>query len=230
MASIYSTLFFKFDQVRYNRFMEVIKIDLKNPDQKIINQAVGILKKGGTVVYPTDTAYGLGALAFDQKAIKKIFQIKKRARSKPISVIVSEIAMAVKLVYISSQGRILMEKFLPGPVTFIFPKKECVSDILTAGRKTLGIRIPKNKIALQLARKLRLPYTTTSANLSGENALYSACEIINQFKNIKLKPDLILDAGKLKRESLSTVVDLSISPPKILREGAIPKEKILKYL
>ncbi len=210
--------------------MEVAKIDLKNPDQKIINQAVEVLKKGGTVVYPTDTAYGLGALAFDQKAIGKIFQIKKRDRSKPISVIVSGIAMADKLVYISSQGRILMEKFLPGPVTFIFPKKECVPNILTAGKKTLGIRIPKDKITLQLARKLELPYTTTSANLSSKDALYSAYDIINQFKNKKIKPDLILNAGKLKRESLSTVMDLSINPPKILREGAISKEEILKHL
>ncbi len=210
--------------------MKIVKINSKNPDQKIITQAAEILKKGGTIVYPTDTAYGLGALAFDQKAIEKVFQIKKRDRSKPISVVVSRITMAENIVYISSQSRILMEKFLPGPITFIFQKKENVPDILTAGKKTLGIRIPKNRITLQLARKIELPYTTTSANLSGKDALYSRKEIIDQFKDRKFKPDLFLDAGKIKGKTLSTVIDLSNPSVKILREGAISKKEIFKII
>lgn len=213
--------------------MKVEKINLENPDQKIIHQAACVIKKGGVVIYPTDTTYGLGASAYNKKAVEAIYKIKKRGKSKPLSVIVSGIAMIRKLVDVNPQAKILIDKFLPGPLTIILPKKEGVlpiAPILTAGQSTLGFRIPKNKVTSSLVRKLELPYTTTSVNLSGSDPLYSSKDILGQFKNTEAKPDLFLDAGDLSSCLISTIVDLSVTPPKILREGQIKKEEIQKLL
>lgn len=195
--------------------MEVIKINPKNPSKKAIAKAALIIKNGGVVIYPTDTCYGLAVSAFDKKAIDKLFILKKRLKAKPISVIV-DLKMLERFFILDQKRKKMVQKFLPGPFTFILPLKASIAlkglFKELSSRNTLGIRIPDNLLCLKLVQKLKIPFTTTSANLSGQKPPYSISEI-------KIKPDLILDAGKLPKNPPSTVVDLTYWPPLILRVG-----------
>lgn len=204
--------------------MEIIKIDLDNPDQKVIKKAAGILRRGGIVVYPTDTAYGLGVNALEEKAVKKVYEIKGRNFSKPTHVIVRDWKMIEELCFVNDAAKKLYEYFFPGPLTIILLKKKIVPDILTAGLPTLGIRIPNNQVTNLLSNQLTIPYTTPSANQEGGKTPYSIDEVKKELDIQKI--DLVLDAGQLPSTPPSTIVDLTTTPIKIIREGPISKEKI----
>ncbi len=207
--------------------MEIIKIDSKISQKEMINQAVMILKNGGVIAYPTDTTYGLGVDATNVNAISKVYKIKGRDFRKPIHVVVSDIKMAKKFAYIDKKTMVFFKKFLPGPLTLVLKKKKTVLDELTANLKTVGIRIPESKIAIEIVKKFKKPVTTTSANLSGLPACYSLKEILKQFENSKLI-NLILDAGDLPKIPPSTIIDLTGKKPKVLREGPITSNKLIQ--
>jgi len=202
--------------------MEIVKIDSRNPAVEIIKKAVRIIKNGGIIVYPTDTCYGLGVNAFDKKAIEGLIKLKGREKRKPISVVVS-FKMIDSLLKIDRNRKEILKKNLPGPFTFILPFKTSIDrrgifkDL--GSKSTLGIRISDSLICQKLTEALKIPYTATSANISGQKPTYSVKEILNQFKNKKIQPDLILDAGELPKNPPSTVVDLTSWPPKMLRKG-----------
>lgn len=196
--------------------MKILKIDPNNPEKEKINAAVDILKSGGTVVYPTDTVYGIGANIFNTEAAAKIYSIKKRSPNKPLSVCVSKIDDIKKIAFTDENIRNMVKKILPGPFTIILKKKEIVPSILTAGGEKIGIRIPDNKICMKLSKEF--PITTTSANISGKKVPESIDGILKQFDD---NVDLILDAGTCKHGIHSTVIDMTVSPPKIVRKGAI---------
>lgn len=178
------------------------------------------------MVYPTETCYGLGANAFDKEAVKKVFIAKRRPFDKPITIIVSDLNMWEKCAYIDERAKMLIEEFLPGPLTVALKKKETIPDILNP--TAIAARIPSHPVAFLLVREAKVPVTSTSANISGEPPLYSAQKVIANFKGIV---DLILDAGTLPREKLSTIVDFTIgTAPQITREGPISAESILKKL
>lgn len=208
--------------------MELIKIDLKKPKPTIIEKALEILKRGGLVIYPTDTAYGLGANAFDEKAVRKVYEVKGRDFSKPTHIVVRDWKMIEELCFVNDLAKKLYDKFLPGPLTIILPKKKIVPDILTAGLKTIGVRIPNNHITIQLSNHIPFPYTTPSANKSGGKTPYSIEDVKKELDISKV--DLILDAGKLPSTPPSTIVDLSRKLPKILREGPITLMEIKKAI
>lgn len=208
--------------------MKILKIKNKKPDKKIIKLAAEILKKGGLVIYPTDTAYGLGGNALDPEVIKKVYDIKERDFSKPTHVIVRNWKMIEKLAETSPSTKKFYDKFLPGPLTIILTKQKVIPDILTAGLPTVGVRIPKNNITIQLSSHLSFPYTTPSANKSGGKNPYSIADVKNEL--VINKVDLILDAGKLPQVKPSTIIDLTTSPPKFLREGPITENQILETL
>ncbi len=195
--------------------MKIIKINQHN-QEKGIKTAINILKNGGTIIYPTDTIYGLGANAFNPEAVKKVFEIKKRSFHKPISVCVSEIEDIKNIAHMNQKVEKQIKQLLPGPFTVILNKKENIPPVLTAGGETIGVRIPDNKICMEITREF--PITTTSANISGERIPESVDEIINQLDN---EVDLIIDAGVYRDRIHSTVIDMTVSPPKILRSGAI---------
>lgn len=196
--------------------MKIIKIK-KSKIEEIINLALDFLKKGKIIVYPTDTCYGLGALALNQEAIKKIYLIKGREFQKPLSIIVENLKAIQKFAYLESwQKKILQEK-LPGPYTFVLKKKKILPDILTGGEGTIGIRIPDFFLTQLLSKKIKIPFTTTSANLSGKPPCYSIKEFLNQIKKNQIKPDLILDFGRLPLNKPSRVIDLTKKVIKILR-------------
>lgn len=211
--------------------MEQIKLDLdnKNQTEKILKTVGKILKSGGVVIYPTDTLYGVGVNAFDDDAVTKIYKIKKQNRNKPISVVVKDIKMARKIACIDSKVEKILSNIWPGPITVVLRKKEIISDMLTGNGETVAVRIPDNKFISTLMEKIDFPITATSANISGENNLLKADEIIEKFKKAKFAPDLFIDAGDIKNSTASTIIDLTTGIPKILRVGIVGREKIKEF-
>ena len=195
--------------------MKILKINANNPEKDKIKAAVSVLKRGGTVVYPTDTVYGIGANIFDAKAVQKVYQVKKRSPLKPISACVSKIEDIHKIAYMDENTEKIIEKILPGPFTVILKKKESVPSLLTSGSEKIGVRIPDSKVCMELASAF--PITTTSANISGEKIPESLDGILKQLDG---GIDLILDAGVCKHGIHSTVIDMTDSP-KIVRKGAV---------
>ncbi len=207
---------------------QIIKVNPKKPEREIIEKAAKIIKKGGLVAFPTETVYGLGASAFDKKAIRKIFKVKKRPIDNPVIVHIADFKDLKKLAKkIPKEVKILAKKFWPGPLTLVLPKKKIVPDEVTAGAKTVAIRMPKNKIALELIKISGVPIAAPSANLAGRPSPTTAQHV---FEDLGDKIDLILDGGKTKVGIESTVLDLTTKPPLILRPGGISLEKLKKVL
>ncbi len=202
--------------------MNIIKINPANPDPKVIEKAARVILKGGSVVLPTDTAYGLAVNALDRKAVKKLFRIKTRAKNKPLPVAVLEIKQAQKLAFFDSRALSLAKEFWPSALTLVLRKKEVVPKEVTGYEETIGLRIPDSRVCLTLADRAQVPYTITSANISGGEIPYSVLEVVRQFENRKWQPDLILDGGTLVKIKPSTVVDLSEEGEiKVLRQGEV---------
>jgi len=193
----------------------ILKINSQNPEPEKIEQVVEVLKNGGIIVYPTDTIYGLGCDIFNKKAIAKIYQLKKRDRKKPLSIICSDLKQIAEYSFLSDYAFRLLRKLLPGPYTFILKAKHKTPQNFIAKNKTVGIRIPDNKICLAIVKKLGDPLITTSLNLSGQEVFTNPKELSKELIN---KIDLIIDIGPLSAEP-STVIDLSNSLPVILRQG-----------
>ncbi len=212
--------------------MEIIKINLSTDwnNPKIIHKAITVIQRNGSIVYPTDTVYGLGVNALRAHCLERLFKIKKRPETKPVPVMIGDIAMAKKLAFVDRKTEKVLEAVWPGPVTVVLKKREIVPDILTAGKMTIGLRIPDCRLIQILLANLEEPITATSANFSGSPPLISAVEIIEIFAKAYPRPDLILDAGDLPNSPPSTVLDLTGSQPKILRVGPTSKKDLLKFL
>lgn len=204
--------------------MKLIKINPENPETAKIEMAREILRQGGTIVYPTDTVYGLAANIFHEKAVLKVYQMKKRLKNKPISVCLSQIQDIKTVAQLDPDLEKIVQKILPGPYTLILNKKDNLQSRVTAGTDKIGIRIPNNVICRELSRKF--PITTTSANLSGHPSPTSARKAQKELDD---KPDIILDSGPCSDGISSTVVDLTVTPPRIIREGA-GMEKLLSII
>ena len=199
----------------------LIKVDAFNPDSAIIERAARLINRGEVVVCPTDTGYAFAANALDTRAIARVFDLKGRSFSNPIHVAVSSIEEAGKYAQINEVARYLAGHFLPGALTIVLPKKEIIPSMLVAGLDTVGIRIPDNNVILKLAAAAERPLTTTSANISGHPTPYTVEEIIAQLGDNIRKIALILDQGLIKTHELSTIVDLSVSPPQLIRQGLV---------
>lgn len=210
--------------------MQVIKISLQNPEREKLGQAVDVIRRGGAVVYPTDTVYGLGVDALRPYALERLFKIKKRPATKPVPILVRDIEMARKLTFIDKKIERILEAIWPGAVTVVLEKRGIVPAILTANQRTIGLRIPDCQVTQVLMEQLDCPLTATSANFSGQPPLLCAEEIIKIFQKSYPQPDLILDAGCLSPSPPSTVLDLTGPQPKILRVGPVSKKDLLKIL
>ena len=209
--------------------MQIIKLHRTGAEhmEEAARAAAEVLREGGTVVYPTDTAYGLGANALDANAIEKVFLLKERSRQKKVSVAVKDMAMACRIAVVSPVAQKFLKRILPGAVTVILPKRQMTSDI-RIGDDTVGLRVPETLFHEMLFRHIDFPITVTSANISGDKPAYDIPSLLCQFKGRKLLPDLIIDAGSLKKVLPSTVVDLTGPKLKILREGPVSEAEILK--
>ena len=200
-------------------------LDLKNKiDYTKIKEPAEIIKKGGIVIFPTETVYGIGANGLDEKAVKKLYDIKQRPLNKPISLLVSDMNMVNEIAQdITELEYKLMENFFPGPLTIVLKKKDIVSDIVTAGQDTVGIRMPSGEIARKLIEYAKVPIATPSANISGKSSGTNLDEIMEDFEG---KVDYFIDGGDSKLGIASTIVKVVDGIPYILRQGTITKEQI----
>ena len=192
--------------------MKILKTSNTSPDEKVINEAIDVLADGGVIIYPTDTVYGLGADIFNNKAVRRVFKIKQRNLLKPLSILVSNTDAIEVVAKISRYQKNTLDKYLPGPYTFILNKNPIVPRVVTGGLTHVGVRVPENEIACKLAGIF--PITTTSANLSDEEVLSIPDEILEQ---LGCDVDLVIDVGPLKSKNASTIVDLTAPQPIFIR-------------
>ncbi|MDS1030351.1 L-threonylcarbamoyladenylate synthase [Bacillota bacterium LX-D] len=204
------------------------KIDPKVPSLPPIQEAAEIIRRGGTVAFPTETVYGLGANALDPQAVSKIFRAKGRPGDNPLIVHIANPKDVAPLVSsIPQEAEKLMKLFWPGPLTLIFPKSSIVPSAVTAGIETVAIRIPAHPVALTLIKAARVPIAAPSANLSGKPSPTTGLHVL---KDLADKIDMVLDGGKANVGVESTVLDLTVDPPLILRPGGITLEQLRKVL
>ena len=206
------------------------KIDSSNPSPALLQKAAALIEKGKVIVCPTDTGYAFAANAIDIKAVTRVFILKGRAYANPIHVAVYSLEAADKYVYMTKAAELLAKRYLPGGLTLVLRRREVIPPLLVAGKDTIGIRIPDNKIILSLAEMTDLPITATSANPSGKPTPYSAQEVIDQMGETIGGVDLILDQGALASRGLSTIVDLTMDPPQLIRQGVISWLEIRQFL
>jgi L-threonylcarbamoyladenylate synthase len=200
--------------------MQIVSVHAKKPEPAVIKQALAVLMAGGVVVYPTDTAYGLAVDATNEEAIGKLFVMKRRAQ-KALPVLVTGIPMAKQHVIVDATAHSLMKQYWPGAVTLILPSRQALPPALTLGKLSLGIRQSGQPIAQALVRGLGRPITCTSANLSGAGVFYVGQEVVRHFLQQPIQPDFVLDAGEIPEEPPSTIIDLTVSPLVILRQGSV---------
>jgi tRNA threonylcarbamoyl adenosine modification protein (Sua5/YciO/YrdC/YwlC family) len=194
----------------------LISINPDNPQQRHISQIAAKLRSGAVICYPTDTVYGIGCDIFNQKAIKKIYQIKKRAKHKPFSFMCSGLKNVSDYGHVSNTAYRIMRKALPGPFTFVLSALKIVPKIMMTNQKTVGIRVPDNNICLSLIEELGNPIVTTSAILDKEGGpLSEAYEFDELLGNMV---DLVIDGGMVFPDP-STIVSFTGEEPEILRQG-----------
>lgn len=190
-----------------------------NTREKIIAESLNVLKSGGVIAYPTESFYALGVAAIDDNAVKKLFALKKRPSDKALPLIVGDRYMLITCAReIPEQAEDLMERFWPGPLTLIFEAKQHMPKLLTGNTGKVAIRIPGESAALHLVKELKFPITATSANPSSMPPADSPDKVIDYFNDMI---DLLVDAGRSAGGKPSTIVDVTVSPPKILRKGSI---------
>jgi len=194
----------------------LITINPQNPQPRLIRKAVEILKAGGIVVYPTDTYYGIGCDLMNPKAIERIYQLKRRDRSKPFSFICSDLTNISQYAKVSNYAYRTMKRLLPGPYTFILEGSKLVPKIMLTKRKTAGIRVPDNAICLALVRELGHPIITTSA-ATAEGASFHDASLIHDHYGKQV--DAVIDGSPVSGEP-SSIVSLIDDTPEIIRRGA----------
>ncbi|TSA28298.1 MAG: threonylcarbamoyl-AMP synthase [Ignavibacteriales bacterium] len=196
--------------------MEYYELHPVTPQMRFINKAVEVLKNGGVIIYPTDTVYGIGCDIFNKEALERVYAIKQDAGTKLFSFICPNLKNIAKYAKVSDYAYRVMKKLLPGPYTFVLPAAHEVPKKLWTKRRTVGIRIPKNNIALTLASELGNPIVSTSVTTRKGEILFDPLEIQVIFNS---QIDLMLSAGALEGKP-SSIVDLSGEEPEIIREGA----------
>jgi L-threonylcarbamoyladenylate synthase len=202
----------------------------KHNTEELAAEAVEYLLEGGVVMLPTDTAYALAADATNAHAVSQVFDLKGRAETKSVGVVVSGLAQAKQIAEVSELAERLWVAFMPGPLTMVLPTHggTGLAGPVTHNGRTVGIRCPKAEIATLVAERLGRPFTATSANRSDEPPAYEPAEFLGHLREDDLPPQMVIDGGMLPMVPVSTVVDLTGETPRILREGAIPEADIMK--
>ena len=194
----------------------MIIINPDNPQSRLIDQVVDKLRCGAVICYPTDTVYGIGCDIFNQKAVKRVYRIKRRASHKPFSFMCSSLKDVSTYCHLSNVAYRLMKKHLPGAYTFILPTMKIVPKIMTSKQKTVGIRVPDNNICRELVEALGNPILTTSATKDDDEA--PASEAYEFEQRLSGQVDIFIDGGPVYPEP-SSVISLIGSVPELLREG-----------
>lgn len=207
---------------------KVIKINPINPEKSKIKIAARIIQRGETVAFPTETVYGLGADALNDKAVKKIFKAKGRPIDNPLIIHIADKKEVYTLAKkVPKEAEILIENFWPGPLTIIFKKSQIIPKITTAGLDTIAIRMPANKIALSLIKEAKMPIAAPSANLSGKPSPTCAQHVIDDLYG---KINILINGGETDIGIESSVIDLTAKVPTLLRPGRVTIEELRKVL
>lgn len=207
--------------------MRILKIDPRNMERAIA-EAAEVIKAGGVVAYPTETFYGLGANALDKAAVRKVFRAKNRPPDKPLPVILSDTELISRYTAFLSQAALkAVKELMPGPITVVFYASDDFPSILTASTRKVAIRVPKHVYSTRLAALAGVPITASSANLSGQPGLTNPEDVANAFPQTI---DLVLDGGTTPGEPATTLLDVTVTPPVLIREGGVKKSVIVKAL
>lgn len=204
----------------------IIPVNSKDPEFGAIQEVVTFLNDGQVIAYPTETFYGLGVDVFNEKAIKRLYDYKRRDYGLPISILVDSMEMLETVVErVPESARSLIKAFWPGPLTILFPAATNISKSLTTNTGKIGVRISSHPVATAIVRQLGKPITTTSANLSGFPSSLNVRHIQKYFHD---KLPCIVDGGTLSPSLGSTVVDVSDETMAIIRDGAISADRVIK--
>lgn len=208
---------------KFDNDMDFISDDEINKNQDYINEAAKTIKNGGTVVFPTETVYGLGADALNSEAVKKIFVAKGRPQDNPLIVHVASKKIDYLVKEVPELAKKLINKFWPGPLTIILYKNDIIPDVTSANLKTIGIRMPDNKIARELIKASNTPIAAPSANISGRP---SPTDLERCFQDLEGRVDIILGGSSSKVGVESTIIDCTVNPPTVLRPGGVTLEML----
>ena len=205
-----------------------LKVNLEAPEDSVLAYAADFIRVGGLVVYPTDTLYGIGANALNPRAVAELYEVKRREENKPVLVLIDSIKSLESLVSnIPPAAYKMMGAFWPGPLTLVFKVARGLPEALIRHGKTIAVRIPLSTLCMSLLQKAGCPITATSANISGQLTPETIAEIQKQLGS---GVDLYVDAGVLPQSMPSTVVDVTDASPRILRDGAVPRERIREFI
>jgi L-threonylcarbamoyladenylate synthase len=196
----------------------VLAVDALAPGAAAIAEAAAVLERGGIVAFPTETFYGLGVAALDAAAVGRLFALKGRPESRPMLVLIDDPRRIEGFALLTTSARELIVRHWPGALTLVLPARGIVPPALTAGTGTIGVRQPAHAVARALAAALGAPVTAPSANLTGETPPTRAAEVLRVFDG---RIDLVLDAGPTAGGLPSTVLDVTVDPPRVLREGVV---------
>ena len=188
--------------------------------------AAKVIRRSGVIIYPTETLYGLGCSALDHNAVEQIYKIKQRMLNKPLLVLVKDEEMLMKFFHISDNFLNIYSKLEDKPVSIILEQKVKFPGQVSANSGKIGVRISSNSFVKMLFNYLDEPITSTSANISGTENVYEFEEVKSNFQD---KVDLIIDSGNLPHSNGSTIVDLTEIPPRLIREGDVPREEIKEF-
>lgn len=197
-----------------------------NPDINAVNACVQALKNGGLAVFPTETVYGIGADAFNESAVRSLYEKKQRPYDKPLLMHISGIEMAESVGVLDDKLRELIRRFTPGPLTLVVKKKQSVPSVAVSGGETVGLRFPSNRLFIEISKAFGAPIAATSANISGFKSAVDASGL-EPVMNIA---DVIIDGGTCELGLESTIVSMVGETPKILRLGSFPKETLEEVL
>ncbi|MEM3506605.1 MAG: L-threonylcarbamoyladenylate synthase [Candidatus Bathyarchaeia archaeon] len=200
-----------------------------NANNDAIKKASYVVKRGGIIVYPTDTVYGLGCNPFNEEAVKRLIKIKGE-RNKPLPILASNVKDVEKIALLTPLSKNLIEFFWPGALTIVLKKKPILPNIVTFGLNSVGVRIPKSQFTIELIKNCGGLLIGTSANISGEPPCKSVNEILKQLNKKLSLIDLIIDGGSSGIGIGSTVIDLTNNQVKILREGPISEKEIISAI
>jgi L-threonylcarbamoyladenylate synthase len=208
----------------------VLKLGQKQPEafQEAIQKAIRVLKDGRVVAHPTESVYGLAVDATNLDAIFRLYALKKRKQNEPVLILTPSIeALEAYAVSIPPIARELMAAFWPGGLTLVFRAAPSVSPLLTAGTGKIGIRLSSHPVASAIASTFGLPITSTSANVSGMAPCSTSAQVLKAFSG---GLDLILDGGETPAAKASTVLDVTETPPRVLREGLVSTDQLAGYV
>ncbi len=206
----------------------VLKVDAENPDPETVKTAAEIIQRGGLVAFPTETVYGLGADALNAVAVAALFEAKNRPLDNPPILHVADAREVYTLAKeVPRQAELLMQRFWPGPLTLVFKCSNVVPEVTVAGLDTVAVRMPKHKVALTLIKQSKCPIAAPSANLSGKPSPTTAQHV---YEDLNGRIDAILDGGNACIGVESTVVDVSVDPPMLLRPGGTTFEALKQVI